>query len=294
MGCQLCPRMCGAERESGEVGICGGGRNLRVARAALHMWEEPPISGTRGSGTIFFSGCPLGCLFCQNSKISRENFGTEISEDRLGEIMLSLKAAGAHNINLVTPTHYSDIIARVLERVKPTLGIPVVYNSSGYERVESLRELEGLVDIYLPDLKYSSTELSQKYSRAPDYYEYAAPALLEMHRQVGRAEFDGEGLMTRGIIVRHLVLPSCRKDSIELMHRLAELLPVGDIKLSLMSQYTPEYAGESGWPELLRRVTTFEYNSVLDVALSLGFDGYYQERTSALPSYTPSFDLTGI
>lgn len=294
MGCRLCPRGCGADRATGERGLCGADDRILLARAAPHMWEEPPISGSRGSGAIFFAGCPLGCIFCQNREISRGGAGAEVSEDKLGYIMLSLAAAGAHNINLVTPTHYSDRIARVLGRIKERLGVPVIYNCGGYERPVSLAALEGLIDIYLPDFKYFSPELSRKYSGAPDYYEYAAPALAEMYRQVGRAEFDGEGLMRRGMIVRHMVLPSCRADSAELLRRLAALLPVKDIKLSLMSQYTPEYAAGSGCPELMRRLTSFEYNYVLNAALSFGFDGYYQERGSANAAYTPDFDLSGI
>ncbi len=294
MGCMLCPRRCGAERISGQRGVCGAADGILIARAAPHIWEEPPISGTRGSGTVFFSGCPLGCVFCQNKAISRGGAGREVSEKRLGEIFLELQDKGVHNINLVTPTHFSDRIAAVLEKIKPQLSIPVVYNCGGYERVEALRALEGLVDIYLPDLKYFSPGISGRYSAAPDYFEFASAAVCEMHRQTGPAVFDGEGIMRRGVIVRHLVLPGCRADSAEVLRRLAALMPVGEIRLSLMSQYTPEFAAGCGYPELLRRVTSFEYNYVLGIAEELGFLGYFQLRDSAQSGYTPDFDMTGV
>ena len=294
MGCTQCPRRCGADRARGERGICGAADKLIVARAAPHRWEEPPISGVRGSGAIFFSGCPLGCVFCQNRVLSRDGYGVEISEERLGEIMLELKEEGVHNINLVTPTHYSDIIARVLRRVKPVLGIPVVYNCGGFESVDSLRALEGLVDIYLPDFKYASPELAAKYSAAPSYPSVAAAALREMHRQCKKAIFDDNGIMTRGVIVRHLVLPGCRHDSIEVLNKIAATVPVHDIKISLMRQFTPDFVDKNTYPSLARRLTTFEYQSVVDHAARLGFDGYIQDAESASAAYTPDFDLSGV
>ena len=288
--CMLCPRGCAVDRESGELGFCSQGSEIRVARSGLHYFEEPCISGKRGSGTVFFSGCSLRCVFCQNRDISRsENLGKTVSVDQLCEIMLSLESEGAHNINLVTPTHFADKIAEALEKIKGRLGIPVLYNSSGYERVETLKRLEGLVDIYMPDFKYYSSELSSEYSSAPDYCERASDALLEMYRQVGKYRFDGEGMLSGGLLVRHLVLPSCRKDSVEVLRHLAKLLPPQDILLSVMSQYTPEFALGCGYKNLERRVTSFEYSSVVDEADRLGFEGFTQGRASASSVYTPDF-----
>ncbi len=287
--CNLCPRACGVDRES-RLGFCASPEDAAVSRVSLHMWEEPPISGERGSGTIFFSGCNLRCVFCQNKAISRGDADAKIyGADALAELFLSVEEMGAHNINLVTPTHFVSTVSKALEKVKSRLSIPVVYNSSGYELASSLRMLDGLVDVYLPDLKYASGELAAKYSSAPDYPEIAKAALREMYRQTGTVSFDEAGMITRGVIVRHLVLPSHRKDSIAVLDTLAELLPIKDIRLSLMSQYTPEFATDCEFRELHRRVTTFEYNSVLDHALSLGFEGYFQHRSSASASYTPDF-----
>ena len=289
--CYLCPRACGADRENGERGFCKEGSEMRVARYSLHMWEEPVISGERGSGTVFFSGCNLMCEFCQNRAISHEGKGETISVERLCDIMLELCDMGAENINLVTPTHFADKIAEALVKVRDRLPVPVVYNSSGYESVETLRRLDGLVDIYLPDFKYFSDELSKKYSHAPDYRKYAEAALLEMFRQVGKPSFDGRGMMKKGIIVRHLILPSCRKDSIEIVRRIAELFGIDGVLVSIMSQYTPDFAIEakSEHSELHRRLTSFEYSSVLDEAQRLGLDGFSQERSSAVSKYTPDF-----
>lgn len=288
--CNLCPRLCGAARDSGRLGFCGQGNEVRVARSSLHFYEEPVISGSRGSGTVFFSGCSLRCVFCQNKAISRaQDSGREVSVNELCEIMLSLKDQGAHNINLVTPTHFADKIAEALAKVKDKLMIPVVYNSSGYERVETLEMLEGLVDVYMPDFKYFSGELSGSYSSAPDYFEVCSKAILEMFRQVGKYELDSEGMMRRGLLVRHLVLPACRKDSIEVFRRLAEILPPSEILVSVMSQYTPEFALGCGYKNLERKVTQFEYSSVTDEVLKLGFDGFFQGRSSASSVYTPDF-----
>lgn len=288
--CYLCPRDCGARRGDGEKGYCGEGSEIRIARYSLHPWEEPPISGERGSGTIFFCGCSLRCEFCQNRAISRlDEKGISVSVEELGEIILKLENMGAENINLVTPTHFADKIAMALGRVKDKLSIPVVYNSSGYEKVETLRLMEGLVDIYLPDFKYYSGEIAKKYSHAPNYREYAEKAIVEMRRQVGADVFDERGIMRRGMIVRHLVLPSCRADSKAVLIRLSELLPPTETLLSLMSQYTPEFAADSPHKELRRKITTFEYNSVLETANELGFAGFCQRRSSATSKFTPDF-----
>ena len=235
--CFLCPRDCGADRARGETGFCREGNDIRIARYSLHAWEEPVISGTHGSGTIFFSGCNLKCEFCQNRVISHGGKGETISVERLCEIMLELQAMGAENVNLVTPTHFADKIAEALRSVRGKLSIPVVYNSSGYEKVETLKMLEGLVDIYLPDYKYFSDELAVKYSSAKDYRVNAEAAILEMFRQTGEAVIE-DGIMKKGIIIRHLVLPSCRRDSMAVLERIAEILPKDKILVSVMSQYT--------------------------------------------------------
>ena len=289
--CTLCPRECGSDRDRSGSSFCGESRSVTVSRAMLHMWEEPSISGERGSGAIFFCGCSLRCVFCQNKTISRGGGARrELSKEKLESLMLRLRDAGAHNINLVTPTHFADTLARVLEKIKPTLDIPIIYNTSGYEKVETLRMLEGLVDVYLPDFKYASSELAKRYSNAFDYPLVAQKALGEMYRQTGEAVFDENGMIKRGVIIRHLLLPSHRKDSMEVLDRIAEAVPVEKVRLSLMSQYTPEFALDCEYKNLHRRVTSFEYSSVLDYAVSLGFEGYFQERSSASDSFTPNFN----
>ena len=292
--CLACPRKCGAHRTH-QRGFCGASDKISISRISLHHWEEPPISAQNGSGTIFFTGCNLRCVFCQNRAISS---GTgafegalELTEGELYDAMLRLEAAGAHNINLVTPTHYAPMLAEVLKSAKKKLSIPIVYNSSGYDSVDSLRLLQGLVDVYLPDLKYFSSELSAKYSKAPDYFEVASAALCEMLRQVGEVYFEG-GLIKKGMIVRHLVLPSCRADSIALLDELARLLPIKKIRLSLMRQFTPDFVDGELYPELCRRLTSFEYSSVVKKAESLGFEGYIQGADSACSDYTPNFNCS--
>ena len=286
--CTLCPRRCGVDRRAGQVGVCGMTEELRIARIAPHMWEEPPISGNRGSGTVFFSGCSLRCIFCQNRVISREGLGRAFTEAELESAILTLCDGGVHNINFVTPTHYTPIIARILKKIKPTLGIPVVWNCGGYEEVETLRMLEGLVDIYLPDFKYCSLELARDYSAAPDYPSVATEALMEMHRQTG-AYTEVDGLATRGVIVRHLVLPGCRKDSLEVLRHVARILPPEDIRVSIMRQYTPDFAMDAPYKNLHRRVTDFEYSSVLEEAERLGLKGFSQGKEAATKAYTPDF-----
>ncbi len=292
--CTLCPRECGADRTQ-KQGRCGAGMLPRLARAALHRWEEPCISGSepeRGSGTVFFSGCPLGCRFCQNAPISLENFGREVTVSRLGEIFLELQEQGAWNLNLVSAAQYLPQVVEALDLVRGRLGIPVVYNSGGYEKVESLRLLEGYVDIYLPDLKFMDPALGTDCADAPDYFAVASAAILEMVRQTGSLQMGEDGMLRRGVIVRHLVLPGERRDSERLLRWLAQAVPVEDIFLSLMSQYTPCRPMER--KALNRRLSTFEYNWVRDIAQGLGFSGFGQERSSAREEYTPPFDLTGV
>lgn len=275
------------------MGFCGvPAGNVRLARAALHLWEEPCISGTRGSGAVFFSGCVLRCVFCQNHEISAGGKGRDVSVRRLGEIFLDLQRQGAHNINLVNPTHYVPEIIRALDTVKDRLLIPVVYNSGGYERVETLRALEGYVDIYLPDIKYYSDRLARELSDAPGYFETAMAAAAEMLRQTGKPQFAGDGLLQRGMIIRHLVLPYHYHDSVEVIRRVG--IRFGkDVLFSLMSQYTPFYKAKE-IPGLNRRITTFEYRKALDAVYEAGLEGFMQERSSAKEEYTPDFDLTGI
>lgn len=287
--CMACPRNCGVDRDA-YTGYCGQGNAFRVARAALHMWEEPCISGSRGSGTVFFSGCNLGCVFCQNYRVSHRGQGIEISADELIERMLALQDAGAHNINLVTPTHYAEQLIGILASIKPKLYVPIVYNTGGYEKPETLEMLAPYVDVWMPDFKFGSAQLAKDYAGAPDYPEVAARAIAKMYALAGAVQLDTDGMMHRGVLVRHLVLPGCRKDSMTVLDRLAEAVPVQDVRLSLMSQYTPEFATDAPFPNLHRRLTSFEYESVVAHAQRLGFVGYMQQRESATAKYTPEFE----
>lgn len=288
--CLACPRGCSVNREHGERGFCGVSNEYVIGSADLHFYEEPCISGKNGSGAIFFSGCNLRCVFCQNRDISRKIFGKKYTEDELIAKMLELQSRGAHNINLVTASPYSLFLAKTLEKAKKDLKIPIVYNCGGYESVESLRALDGLIDIYLPDFKYFDDELAKSYSSAPNYAKTAKEALIEMHRQVGKLELDENGMARRGLIVRHLVLPACREDSKAVLKYISEFLPVGDVTLSLMRQYTPDFANVDAPKNLKRRLTSFEYEDVLNYALSIGFDGFSQGKESAKTDFTPTFD----
>ena len=293
--CELCPRRCGAERSKG-AGFCGMGERVVAARAGLHFWEEPCISGESGSGAVFFTGCVMRCRFCQNSEISRDKKGKEISEERLAEIFLELEEQGALNINLVNPTHFVPQIISSLELArKRGLRVPIVYNSGGYERVETLKMLDGIVDIYLPDVKYFDDELAVKLSSAPRYFEIAMNAVSEMLRQTGAPVFDERGILQKGTVVRHLVLPNCYKDSVEVIKRVGERFG-GEILFSLMSQYTPfgEVKTNPDFAKMNRRITTFEYEKALDAVLEAGLRGFMQEKSSAKEEFTPSFDFTGI
>lgn len=293
MNCTLCPRKCGVDR-SIKIGFCGQGEKIKAARAALHFWEEPCISGTRGSGAVFFCGCNLKCVYCQNIEISRADTGAEISAERLAEIFIELQTQGAHNINLVTPTHYALQIRDALNLAGDKLKIPIVYNCGGYESTDTLSLMKNYIDIYLTDIKYADNETAQKYSGAADYCEVSFAALRKMLDNVGSPVIDGIGIMQRGVVLRHLVLPSHRSDSIELLRRLRAEFGTDKFILSLMSQYTPNDA-LADFPEINRRITSFEYKTVTDAAMELGFENaYVQERSSACPEYTPPFDLTGI
>ena len=289
MICTLCPRRCGAERTETEgKGFCAMPAGIRVARAALHMWEEPPISGINGSGTVFFSGCTLRCRYCQNGSISAGGFGKAITTERLREIFEELIARGAHNINLVTPTHFLPWILPALE---PKLPVPVVYNCGGYESVETLRQLESKVDIYLPDLKYADGDLAGKLSAAPDYFPVAAAAIREMFRQTGPCVLE-DGLLKRGVVIRHLVLPGQLDNTRRCIDWVAENFQPGEVLFSLMSQYTPQPDAEG---VLRRHVTRSEYRAAVAYMENCGItDGFTQERTAARAEYTPPFDLTGV
>lgn len=292
--CSQCPRNCNTERKTG-TGYCGVPEQLKVARAFLHMWEEPCISGTRGSGTIFFSGCNLKCVYCQNYRISQDNFGKVISIKRLQEIIKELINKGAHNINLVNPSHYTDPIKRALASLKSSndLTVPVVYNSNGYETVKALEAMKGLVDVYLPDMKYSTGVSSFKYSRAKDYPEVCRKAVLEMYRQVGSPVLDTNGIIRKGLIIRHLILPGYTKESMSVLDWISENLPKS-VYVSLMSQYTPFYAAEKH-PEINRPITRREYEKVVDHLYRLGLEeGYVQERQSSDTQYIPDFNLEGV
>ena len=291
--CELCPRRCGADRAAGKTGFCRLPEGVFVARAAPHFYEEPPISGTRGSGTIFFEGCTLRCIFCQNRDISRGASRPPLTDAELLSLFGELYRAGVHNFNLVSPTPYVRALCRVLPEVKKRYPLPVVYNTGGYERVETLRQLAGLVDIYLPDFKYADPALSAAFSGAADYPGAAASAVAEMARQTGKPLFDSEGMLRRGTVVRHLVLPGHRADSFAVLMRLAELFPARDeILLSLMRQYTPDFAPADAPRELHRRVTTFEYTKFLSLCETLGFQGFSQQKGAADKGFTPDFRKT--
>jgi len=294
--CTLCPRQCKVDRTTA-TGFCKSSEKPKVARAALHHWEEPCISGTCGSGTIFFSGCTLGCCFCQNYPISHEGIGKEVTVPQLAQIFLNLQNQGAHNINLVTATHHLPAIAQALDMVRDQLTIPIVYNCGGYERIETITALKDYVDIWLPDLKYYSSGLSARYSKASDYFEQASAAITQMIAQTGTPVFNDQGIMQSGVIIRHMVLPGAREDSIRLLHWIHDTLPKGQYYISLMSQYTPFYRAVKGgdYPEISRRITTFEYEKVLETAIELGLEqGFMQEKSSAREEYTPPFDLEGV
>lgn len=287
MICSICPRHCNVDREN-RLGFCKSRDTFRLARAALHYWEEPCISGKNGSGAVFFSGCNMRCAFCQNYRISRDNIGVDVSDERLIEIFEELVDQGAENINLVNPTHYAHRLANVLSRWESP--VPIVYNSSGYEEAESLKSLEGLVDIYLPDLKYIRPDKARRYSQAEDYFEKASQALLEMRRQV-KDKFEGD-IMKSGMIVRHLILPQNTNSSIEIIDWIKANLP--NTYLSLMAQYVPCEVPDN-LPELNRTITKREYNKVIDYAVNTGLERLFlQELSSADEQFIPDFDFTGV
>lgn len=285
MLCNLCPRHCGVDRDV-KQGYCLSPSTVRLARAALHFWEEPCISGTNGSGTVFFCGCNLRCVYCQNSEISGGEAGIPMTDDEVMRTFDRLIEKGAHNLNLVTPTHYADSVARILEKYRSP--VPIVYNCGGYESLDTLKMLEGLVDIYLPDFKYADSALAAEYSNAPDFFERAGEAIKEMNRQVGVLKLNDDGIAERGLIVRHLVLPGAVSNTKKVLRWIKENLPEGTV-VSLMSQYTP-CAKAAEHPPLDRRISKYEYEIALDAMIDLGFDnGYVQSRRSAQKDFIPDF-----
>lgn len=291
--CRLCPRACGVNRTAGQRGFCGASDELRVGRAMLHAWEEPPISGTRGSGTVFFSHCTLGCVFCQNRAISRRSAdGIGIDPNRLAEIFLELQAQGAHNINLVTAAHYAPHLKEAIPAARQAgLHIPVLLNSGGYEAPETLELLDGLIDIYLPDFKYYSSYYAERYSGAADYFETADEAIGQMVRQTGAPQYDADGLLQKGTVIRHLMLPGLLGDTKQVLRHIAERW--GDrVLVSLMRQYTP-FAMEE-YPEINRRITAEEYQEAVEYFEFLGLSGFLQEDEAAQESFIPSFRGEGV
>lgn len=292
--CNQCPRHCDANRNN-DLGFCGVPEVPKVAKAFLHMWEEPCISGSMGSGSVFFSGCNLKCIYCQNYDISQNNIGKVISIERLQEIFVELITKGAHNINLVNPTHYAGAIRQALITLKlqNKLTVPVVYNTNSYETIAALKSVEGLVDVYLPDIKYFSEKTSFKYSNAQDYPEVSKQAIIEMYKQVGTPVFDEVGLIRRGLIIRHLILPGHIKESINVLNWISENFPKS-VYVSLMSQYTPFYDADK-YPEINRPITRNEYEKVVNHLYRLGLEnGYIQDRKSADIEYIPDFNLEGV
>ena len=291
-GCRLCPRACGADRIT-RTGFCASPALPRVARAALHRWEEPCISGTSGSGAIFFTGCSLGCVYCQNRKISRGGgTGLELSPEALRRLFFRLIEQGAHNINLVTPMHFTP---GILEAIGEGLPVPVVVNTGGYDSVDTVRRWAGHADIWLPDMKYALAAPAEKYSRAPDYPERAKEAIREMFRQVGPYRLDENGLLRSGVVIRHLVLPGNLENSFAVLEWIASAFRPGDVLVSLMGQFTPPSELEDLPPELKRRIKPIEYKAVLNRMIKLGLtDGYTQELSAATEEFLPDFDLTGL
>lgn len=287
--CELCPRKCGVNRSSGEVGFCGADDKIKIARAALHFWEEPCISGEKGSGTVFFSCCNMKCVFCQNYGISTENKGKNITIDELAAAFLALQKKGANNINLVTPTHYVPQIINALDIAKKDgLELPVVYNSGGYESAETINLLSGYVDVYMPDMKYFTDKFAIKYSKAPGYFETAKSAISEMYKQVGKPVFDDDGMMKRGVIVRHMMMPGFLSETKKILDYLHDEYGE-DIYISLMSQYTP-MPNVKDIPKLNRRIDMKQYETMVDYCVKIGIkNAFIQEGSSAAESFIPEF-----
>lgn len=292
--CNLCPRNCNVNRLDNKLGFCLSGKNVKISKVSLHNWEEPCISGTKGSGTVFFSNCNLRCVFCQNHNISQEGFGKEVSIERLSEIFLEQQERGAHNINLVTPTHYVyQIIEAIKIAKKNGLSIPILYNSNGYENAETIKMLKGYIDVYLPDLKYFSNKFAVKYSKAPNYFMVASKAISEMVSQVGAPVFDENNLIQKGVIIRHLMLPGLLFDSKKVIDYIYNTF--GDsVYISIMNQYTPMYNAEK-YPEINKPLNPKHYDALIDYSLSIGVkNGFVQETGTNSKDFVPEFDLRGV
>lgn len=292
--CTLCPRDCTVNRLSGKVGYCKAGLKIKIAKVSLHNWEEPCISGTNGSGAVFFSNCNLNCVFCQNHNISHEGIGKEVSVERLSEIFLEQQQRGAHNINLVTPTHYVPQIIAALKIAKENgLSIPIIYNSNAYENINTIKALKGYVDVYLPDFKYFNDKYAHKYSSAPSYFKAASDSITEMVEQVGSSKFDDSGLMTKGVIVRHLMLPGLLFDSKKIIDFIHNTFG-NSIYLSLMNQYTPMHNAEK-YPEINKQLNPKHYDSLIDYCISLGIsNAFIQDSGTCCESFVPEFNLSGV
>ncbi|MBQ7137334.1 MAG: radical SAM protein [Bacilli bacterium] len=292
--CTLCPRNCKVNRNNNQLGFCGMTKDIVVARAGLHFWEEPIISGEKGSGTVFFSGCNLKCAFCQNFNISTNNFGKTVSINRLSKIFLELQEQGAHNINLVTPTHFVPQIIEALKISKRNgLNIPIVYNSSGYENVDTIKLLDGYIDIYLPDFKYFDNKFATKYSKCTNYFEHTSKALEEMIKQVGNPIFDENGMLSKGVIVRHMLIPGLLNDSKKIISYLVENYN-DNIFISIMNQYTPTN-NLNRYPEINKIVDKSDYEELIDYAIDIGIkNGFMQEGETQKTSFIPEFDTSGV
>jgi len=289
--CRLCPRQCGINRYE-KQGFCDTGAEALVAKASLHQWEEPCISYRNGAGTVFFSGCNLHCCYCQNNKISNELFGRSLTNRQLADVFLRLQDKGADNIELVTPTHFVPDIINALDIVKHRLEIPVIYNTGGYELTETIGLLNGYIDVYMPDIKYFSPEVSARYSNAPNYFEYASSAVISMTSQTGKPVYNNDGGLIKGTLIRHMVLPKHRHDSMKIIDWIAQNVP--NALVSIMNQYTPFDFIDEKYTEIKRRVTKMEYNSVVRHATDLGINGYTQQSSAVGEKYVPDFDLSGL
>lgn len=288
--CDACPRGCNSPRTLG-TGFCKSGEKIKISRASRHFWEEPCISGKNGSGTVFFSGCNMHCVYCQNEKINSGNLGKEYTDEEVKELFLKISKSGVHNINLVTPTHFAVRLLEIIAPIKKDIKIPIVYNCSGYENEDFIESLSGVVDIFLTDFKYKSSELSKRYSFCPDYFDVAVKALKKMIDVTGKPIFDGD-IMTKGVIVRHLILPSHKDDSIAILEELCSRFGNDAFLVSLMSQFTPTDKCRD-FPEINRRLTSLEYKRVCECFERLGFKGYIQERSSATEDFIPDFEDIG-
>lgn len=292
--CKLCPRNCGINRLDNKIGYCGAGKDIKVARAALHQWEEPCVSGAQGSGTVFFTNCSLKCVFCQNHSISQESVGKAVTMERLSEIFLELQSQGANNINLVTPTHYVYQIIEAIKLAKSKgLKLPILYNTSGYENLETIKLLEGYIDVYLPDIKYFDDKYALRYSNAPNYFKHASETVKEMFKQVGEAQFNEAGIIQKGVIIRHMMLPGLLFDSKKIIDFIYTTFG-NSVYVSIMNQYTPMHKAVL-FSEINKPLNAKHYDSLIDYAVSLGIkNGFIQDSGTSSEAYVPNFNMEGV